>query len=592
MKARKGLPFALALAWTFTAVACQRAERIETGGLAPVTDLEIEDPGVGNSLKLSWTNSASGSVTAVHIVRFVGVCISDPASQEGVHFETGTTGAGQYQEWVDEPDPERPEIPAISDGDEICYAVYAKHKDEYSSPETVTGSSTDRTSPGPIGDFLATPSDLPGDAAIDLTWTNPSDPDLDPLVILRRTDQYPEDLDDASAVVVPVQAKTSTSARDDQVEDGQVYYYRAWARDEVPNHSEPVDAVPVQRMVDDDEDGQDESEGDCNDADDLFWSGAPSSDCSATDWNCNGTGWEDDFCTDNIPAGLQIQCLEEPLTCDEGLGCRWVELENGTACDDGDPDTDAEICIAGVCLDNSLIEIPAGTFWMGCNEEVELCVGGWKEFELPYHEVFLDTYGIDRTEVTQVEYNACVLEGPCPVLMDLCFDPAVDPKLPVTCLNWSEAYLYCMWAGKRLCTEAEWEKAARGADGRIYPWGNDSPTCDLAVFNEPNGGEEDWGCGLGGEWEVGSKPLGASPYGALDMAGNVWEWVADWHDGNYYEYSPDSNPPGPEEGTDKVGRGGGIIDPAQYIRSPLRGLLEPEARGLDVGVRCCKTLPN
>ena len=205
-----------------------------------------------------------------------------------------------------------------------------------------------------------------------------------------------------------------------------------------------------------------------------------------------------------------------------------------------------------------LVYVPAGEFLMGSEDE-----DAWED-ESPEHLVYLDAFWIYQTEVTNQQYNLCVEAGACDDVSDN------DNDYPVTGVFRRDGRQYCEWAGGRLPTEAEWEKAARGTDGRKFPWGNQPPTCDLANFAD---------C-LEGTAPVGSYPQGASPYGALDMAGNVWEWVSDGYEPAYYSLSPYENPTGPSGGGyDETMRGGSWLDWPRYLRVTARfaneGLSDP-----------------
>jgi hypothetical protein len=173
-----------------------------------------------------------------------------------------------------------------------------------------------------------------------------------------------------------------------------------------------------------------------------------------------------------------------------------------------------------------------------------------------------------------MHYETCVAAGVCDVPpMD---DHALSGK-PVV-VTWSAAQAYCRWVGGRLPTEAEWEKAARGTDARVYPWGNEQPYCSCANYASLEGP-----CAVGPA-DAGSYPAGASPYGVLDMAGNVAEWVGDWHDPGYYAVSPAENPHGPGSGQYRVARGGSWEDFYAYIRVAERVAYPPEEVAL--GFRC------
>ncbi len=224
-----------------------------------------------------------------------------------------------------------------------------------------------------------------------------------------------------------------------------------------------------------------------------------------------------------------------------------------------------------------LLYVPAGEFRMGSagtEQDAQLD-------EQPQHAVYLDAFWIDRTEVTNAMYAKCIQAGACQPPWQSSSSQFGNPRFanyPVAGMTWLRAKAYCEWAGRRLPTEAEWEKAARGTDGRLYPWGNAVPNSQLLNFD----------AALGNTVEVGSYPAGASPYGALDMAGNLWEWVADWYQHDYYAHSPSTNPPGPEPQAYHSCRGGSWNSSAPFVRAAYRGNDDPgKCDGL-AGIRCAR----
>lgn len=244
-----------------------------------------------------------------------------------------------------------------------------------------------------------------------------------------------------------------------------------------------------------------------------------------------------------------------------------------------------------------MVYVPAGEFMMGCNEEIDKQC---RENEEPYHKVYLDAFYIDKYEVTMSDYAACVDAGKCnepggQEEDDYCSwghekygDLSKYGKLPVNCVDWDSAVTFCTYANKRLPTEAEWEKAARGTDGRIYPWGNETATCDYAAMYDDNG-PYSYSCGIIRPWPVGSMPKGASPYGAIDMAGNMWEWCSDWYDANYYKISPAKNPKGPSTGDKKSNRSGSYNDTQVRLRVSYRDYDDPGSKYFGQGFRCAKS---
>ena len=209
--------------------------------------------------------------------------------------------------------------------------------------------------------------------------------------------------------------------------------------------------------------------------------------------------------------------------------------------------------------------------------------------EKPAHDVTLDAFWMDKFEVTNAQYAQCVNGGDCEPSSYATDTDYNGQAQPVVGVNWQDAYNYCQWAGARLPTEAEWEYAARGPDSLIYPWGNtfDGSRVNFCDANCSYGGRDaSVNDGYVRTAPVGSYPEGASWVGALDMAGNVWEWVNDWYSGTYYSSSPYANPPGPDTGTSKVVRGGSWLPSWYNLRAANRHSYTPPLSSYAFGFRC------
>ena len=225
-----------------------------------------------------------------------------------------------------------------------------------------------------------------------------------------------------------------------------------------------------------------------------------------------------------------------------------------------------------------MLYVPAGEFTMGSDNGASN--------EQPVHQVYLDAFWIDQTEVTNAMYALCVQAGTCtPPAFNSSYTHgsyygnSQYADYPVVYVDWNQASAYCGWAGPstgsglgRLPTEAEWEKAARGTDGRTYPWGNAAPDMSLLNYNG----------NMGDTTKVGSYPDGASPYGLYDMAGNVWEWVADWYSETYYQNSPASNPVGLDSGS--------WDGHVSNLRASMRVRGNPDLYSHNIGFRCARSI--
>jgi iron(II)-dependent oxidoreductase len=250
-----------------------------------------------------------------------------------------------------------------------------------------------------------------------------------------------------------------------------------------------------------------------------------------------------------------------------------------------------------------MVLVPAGEFPMGSEDteivQLQSLLGRLPPKVLdrltdqaPRHQVYLDAFYIDKYEVTNALY-ARFVQATRRLASRLSDKHQFNqPQQPVVGVTWHDAQAYCTWAGKRLPTEAEWEKAARGPEGRIYPWGNSVDGvrmnyCDKRCpFRWKDTASDD---GYARTAPVGSYEQGKSPYGAYDMAGNVWEWVADWYAADYYQHSPAQNPPGPAAGERKIVRGGAWFVPAPVARTATRQHFGAYYWGDNIGLRCALT---
>ena len=211
--------------------------------------------------------------------------------------------------------------------------------------------------------------------------------------------------------------------------------------------------------------------------------------------------------------------------------------------------------------------VSAGAFDMGST--------AGNEDERPVHRVWVDAFYMDTYEVTVKEYQAFRQATRHRALPEWVPKYAPGDQYPIVGVSWDDAAAYCRWAEKQLPTEAQWEKAARGTDGRTYPWGNKQPHKRLAKYEA-----------RGTYALVGSFDGGKSPYSIHDLAGNVWEWVRDWYDATYYSRSPERNPENTTAAKDRVLRGGGWLNNAAVVRAADRLRVAPAIRYFGFGIRC------
>lgn len=253
----------------------------------------------------------------------------------------------------------------------------------------------------------------------------------------------------------------------------------------------------------------------------------------------------------------------------------YEEPESGTS---SETETARESDSGGDPIPEDMVMIPAGPFIRGTDD------GGFDE--QPQRTIFLGAYSIDQYEVTNHQYQQFVTstghrKPGLPSRYAKSGSKVRGVNQPVVYVSWDDASEYCRWKGRRLPTEAEWEKAMRGTDGRLWPWGNKDQANGANWARVQDGHEV--------SASVGSFQADQSPYGVMDGAGNVIEWVADWYDETYYRNSPKENPPSPEYGTYRVLRGGGYTTTGGDVRITSRSKMMPDFRDETIGFRCANS---
>ena len=232
----------------------------------------------------------------------------------------------------------------------------------------------------------------------------------------------------------------------------------------------------------------------------------------------------------------------------------------------------------GIVQPEGMVVIPAGEFLMGAEDGLQDA--------RPIHRVYLSSYWFDKYEVTNAQYRQCIEGGGCTPPKDRqAFDDPQRLQRPVTNITWNQARSYCQWQGKRLPTEAEWEKAARGTDGRRYPWGNNGNV----IRNRVRNGEVS--AGSNGTEPAGLQASTVSAYGVFDLIGSVSQWVKDWYAEDFYQASPARDPQGPLRGSFRVLRGGEWNEKPPDLRASYRGWDEMTYWGPTLGVRCADDVP-
>lgn len=259
-------------------------------------------------------------------------------------------------------------------------------------------------------------------------------------------------------------------------------------------------------------------------------------------------------------------------------GTTLTPYEKSAAERSADVEPEGDVASGEEPIQEEMVGISAGPFIRGTND------GGFDE--QPQRTVFLDAFSIDRYEVTNHQYQQFIAatghrKPGLPSRYAKSGSKVRGVNQPVVYVSWEDASEYCRWRGKRLPTEAEWEKAMRGVDGRLWPWGNHEQAHGANWARVQDGHEV--------SARVGTFVADKSPYGVMDGAGNVIEWVADWYNETYYKDSPERNPPSPEHGTYRVLRGGGYTTTGLDIRITSRSKMMPDFRDETIGFRCANS---